>query len=77
MKSESREKEFDCVKWTREVRDRINDQIADMSGEELREWLSQRPTEPVLARLFDRRKAPEGGGVRAQATGGRGGALHR
>ena len=77
MTSESREKEFDCVKWTREVRDRINDQIADMSGEELREWLSQRPTDPVLARLFDRRKVPEGGRVRAQAAGGRGGALHR
>ena len=44
MKSEPREKKFDCVKWTREVRDRINEQIADMSGEELREWLSQRPT---------------------------------
>ena len=61
MKSESRKKKtFDCVKWTREVRDRINEEIADMSGEELRDWLSQRPTDPVLARLFDRRKAPEG-----------------
>lgn len=60
MKSEPREKKFDCVKWTREVRDRINEEIADMSGEELREWFSQRPTDPVLARLFDRRKSPEG-----------------
>ena len=77
MNTETGEKGFDVMKWTREVRDRINDQIADMSGEELREWLSQRPTDPVLARLFDRRKAQEGGRVRAQAAGGRGGALHR
>lgn len=72
MKSESRKKKtFDCVKWTREVRDRINEEIADMSGEELRDWLSQRPTDPVLARLFDRRKAPEAGRPSNRVTGTR------
>ena len=31
MDTESEEKKFDCVKWTRGVRDRINEEIADMS----------------------------------------------
>ena len=70
MMSEPGEKKFDCVKWTREVRDRINEEIADMSGEELREWFSQRPKDPILARLFDRRKAPDGRKAPASATGG-------
>ena len=66
MTSEPTVKRFDCVKRTREVRDRINEEIADLSGEELREWLSRRPTDPVLASLFDRSAVPEGreGGAR-------------
>lgn len=70
MKSEPTVKRFDCVKWTREVRDRLNDEIADMSGEELREWFSRRPTDPVLARLFDRRTVPEGSEADARAASG-------
>ena len=70
MKSEPTVKRFDCVKWTREVRDRINEEIADMSGEELQEWFSRRPTDPVLARLFDRRTVPAGREAGARAAGG-------
>ena len=77
MKTEDGGKAFDCVKWTRRIRDQIHEETAGMSREERREWYSRRPTDPVLARLFDRRKAPEGGRARAQAAGGRGGALHR
>lgn len=35
------EKASDCVKWTREVRDRINEKIADMSYAELSQWLEE------------------------------------
>ena len=62
MKSEVGEKAFDCVKWTRSTRDRINAEIRNMSHEELQRWLdAQRPTDPFLAELFDRREAPEAG----------------
>lgn len=61
---------FDCVKWIREVRDWINEEIADMTGEELREWFARRPTDPVLARLFDRMGAPEGRRAGAQPRAG-------
>ena len=60
MKGEPTVKRLHCVTWTREVRDRTHEEIADMSGEEIREWFSSRPTDPVLARLFDRRTVPEG-----------------
>ena len=46
-------RETDRVKWTREVRDRINEEIVDMSDRELRECFSQRPTDAVLGRLYD------------------------
>ena len=59
MKTEYGEKAFDCVKWTRQVRDRIHEETAGMSYEELRKWYSRRPTDPALARLFDRMKAKE------------------
>ena len=64
------EKSFDVMKWLRETRDGINEEIADMSGEELREWFSRRPTDPVLARMFDRRKAPKGGRAPGRISGG-------
>ena len=53
-------KKFDCLKWTREVRDEINAEIADMSVEErLWWWAAQRPTDPFLARLWDRGNPPK------------------
>ena len=70
MTPQTGEKSFDVMKWLRETRDRINGKIADMSGEELREWFSQRPTDPILAGLFDRGKTSEGGETPASATEG-------
>ena len=59
MNRETRVKSFDCVKWTRETRDRINAEIKDMSHEELSTWFeSRRPTDPFLAELYDRRTPP-------------------
>ena len=53
-------KKFDCLKWTREVRDEINAEIAGMSTEEeLRWWEAQRPTDPFLAELWDESRAPK------------------
>lgn len=58
MSSEAKAKPFDCVKWTRETRDRINAEIRDMSHEEIRRYFNRRPTNPILAELFDRRQDP-------------------
>ena len=58
MKTETGPKSFKVMKWLRETRDQINEEIADMSGDELREWFCRRPTDPVLARMYDRRRAP-------------------
>lgn len=69
MASKGTPKEFDCVKWTREVRDQFYEETKHMTREELRERLSQRPTNPVLARLFDRRKAPQGRNAPDEAVG--------
>ena len=38
--SESSAKAFDCVRWTREVRDRINAKLAGMSPEDRRRRLN-------------------------------------
>ncbi|MCY4041836.1 MAG: hypothetical protein OXF72_11370 [Gammaproteobacteria bacterium] len=45
------EKAFDCVKWTRERRDQ-------MYEEEMKWRAPRRPKDPMLAKLFDRAKAP-------------------
>ena len=61
MQSETGIKSFDCVKWTRETRDRISAEIRDMSDEELRRWLeARRPQDPFLAALFDQKASPKG-----------------
>ena len=39
-----------------------------MTREEWRAWYSQRPTDPILARLFDLRKVP-GSGTAVRGTG--------
>ena len=72
MKTEDGGRAFDCVKWTRRIRDQIHEETAGMSREERQEWYSRRPTDPVLARLFDRRKPPEGGRISARCAAGRG-----
>ena len=52
MTSENRTKSFDCVKSVREIRDRISAEIANMSYEELRQWLDERVQQnPFFARI--------------------------
>lgn len=51
-KSKSSAKAFDCVKWTREVRDRINAELAGMSPEERRRRLNAAARkDPYFARI--------------------------
>ena len=51
-KRESSTKAFDCVKWTREVRDRINAELAGMSPEERRRRLNATARkDPYFARI--------------------------
>ncbi len=54
MSGEVDEKSFDVMTWLRATRDEINEQIADMSGEELREWLARGPSDVSRGRLYDR-----------------------
>ena len=50
MTNEVREKSFDCLKWTWEVRDRHYEEIKHMSYEEWRSWLDKRlSNNPLLA----------------------------
>ena len=65
MKNDADQKSFDVMKWLRATREQIYEETKDMSAEERRQWFSRRPTDPVLAKLFDRRKTPEGGRVRS------------
>ena len=61
MKTEAPTKEFDCVRFMREARAQIDEEIKDLSWPELRQWLdSQRPTDPHLAALWDEAKPPAG-----------------
>ena len=50
MRSDTREKSFDCVAFMREARDRISDKMATMRREEFHHWLrSYRYSDPVLS----------------------------
>ena len=61
MTNEIREKSFDCVKWTREVRDRHYEETKDMSFEEWRRWLDERlSTNPLIAKMKERMVEPLG-----------------
>ena len=61
MNNDASEKSFDVMKWLRATRADLYEETKNMSIDERREWESRRPTDPVLARLFDRRTVPEGG----------------
>ena len=59
MTNEIREKSFDCVKWTREVRDRHYEETKDMSFEEWRRWLDERlSANPLMAKMKERMVEP-------------------
>ena len=61
MTNEIREKSFDCVKWTREVRDRHYEETKDMSFEEWRRRLDERlSTNPLMAKMKERMVEPLG-----------------
>ena len=55
--SETPEERFDCVKWTRQRRNQMYEETKHNSAEELsvrrKSW---RPTNPVLAEMYDRAK---------------------
>ena len=57
-----REKErFDCVKTTREIRDRLSVELAGMSSEERVQWLNNKYlSDPLLRRLANRLRPQEG-----------------
>ena len=62
MTSEAGERSFDVMKWLRATRADIYEETKDMSFEEERRWTEERiRRDPILAKLFDRRKAPDGG----------------
>lgn len=53
--SESTSKTFDCVQSMRQIREKLNEEIADISFEELARWLrSYQYSDPVLKRLAER-----------------------
>lgn len=55
-------KGFDCVKTTREIRDRLSVELAEMSPEERVRWLNSRDfSDPLLRRLIKRLRPQEGG----------------
>ena len=59
MRDETGQKSFDCVAWTRKVRDEMYEETKHLSADERLEWLrSRRPTDPVLARMWDNAKPP-------------------
>lgn len=54
---------FDCVKTTREIRDRLSVELAKMSPEERVRWLNSRDfSDPLLRRLVKRLRPQEGRG---------------
>ena len=62
MTTEPIPKGFDSVRFMREARDRISEEIKDMSWPEFRRWLdAQRPKDPFLAAAWDRKVPPTGG----------------
>ena len=71
MTSDAASKRFDCVKWTRETRNRLSRKRATMTWEEIAQWLDgEAEKDPFFSRI---RKArifpPRYGGERSAGTG--------
>lgn len=65
MTNKTNNKEFDCVRTMREIRDRISAEIAGKTPEELADWFNaHRYSDPVLQRFVSRRKARDPGGAK-------------
>ena len=61
MMTTREKKEFDCVKTTREIRDRLSVELAGMSLEDRIQWLNSRDfSDPLLRRLVNRLRPQEG-----------------
>lgn len=59
MTDESRQKSFDCVRWTRKIRDQMYEETKHLSPEQrLQRLRSSRPKHPVLAKMWDSAKRP-------------------
>ena len=59
MKSNAPVKQFDCVAYMREARERISAKMSGMSREEFRRRVNSSLTEdPILARLVARHRGP-------------------
>ena len=57
MQTDDEPGRFDCVQWTREVRDEMYEETKHMStGQRLDRLRSRRPTHPVLAKMWDNAK---------------------
>ena len=73
MTTTREKKGFDCVKTTREIRDRLGVELAGMSPEDRVQWLNSRDfSDPLLRRLVNRRRPQEGRGgesAPARSTG--------
>ena len=71
MTSDSDRQKFDCVKWTREARNRLSRKMATMTWEEIAQWLDGEAAKNrsfsriPKARIF----APRPGGERPAGTG--------
>ncbi|GMV94451.1 MAG: hypothetical protein AMXMBFR82_42290 [Candidatus Hydrogenedentota bacterium] len=61
--SNAKSKSFDCVASMRQIRDRLSEEIADLTYDELTEWLRRHEySDPTLQRLA-KKAAPHDGGA--------------
>ena len=52
MKNDVETRPFNCVQWTRETRDRINEKLAGMPSREARQWLNEAAEkDPIFSRI--------------------------
>ena len=65
MKNEPASTSFDCVRSMREIRDRLDAEIAELSYEELVARLHRRRTDPLLREIQDKARSRAG----AEASG--------
>ena len=57
MTNSTRQKPFDCVQWTRNIRDQMHQETKDLTPEQrLHRLTSSRPSDPVLAKMWDSAK---------------------
>ncbi len=71
MTSDSGREKFDCVKWTRETRNRLSRKMATMTWEEIAQWLDgEAERDPSFSRIPKARIfPPRPGGERPAGTG--------